>query len=220
VSQGRPGRGWVSNMFNKKPQGTKPFLVNEQASYKFPELGKMPETQLVMLVPARNWQRLPEYIGNYESIALAGRFGAEPGDYEWEWVGDPEAVRWWRRASTGQESLFGLALAVHRGDIVELYGLVEVDEKSPHWSEVIPEEAANAMPSRAKLGARSQGGNEQQILAGLYREYFRGKGMLTQDVAGQPALRRGTVREVERFRDAVIGLIDRAGKVKLPSESR
>ena len=207
-------------MFSKKNKGTKPFLVNEQATYKFADLAKMPESQLVMLVPAQAWQRLPEYIDNYESIGLAGRFGAEPGDYEWEWVTDPEAVRWWRRASTGQESLFGLALAVHRGDNVELYGLVEVDENSPHWSEVIPEEAANSMPDRAKLAARAQGGSEQQILAGLYREYFRNRGMLTLDTPGQLALRRGTIREVERFRDAISGLLDRASKVQLPSEAR
>ncbi len=208
------------NLFGKKVKGTKPFLVNEQAGHKFADLSKMPETQLVMLVPVAAWQRLREYIENYESVSLAGRFGAEPGDYEWEWVADPEAVRWWRRASTGQESLFGMAVAVHRDDFVELYGLVEVDENSPHWSEVIPEEAANAMPGRAKLAARAEGGTEQQILAGLYREYFRNRGMLTLDTPGQMALRRGTIREVERFRDAVNGLLDRASKVKLPSEAR
>jgi len=103
---------------------------------------------------------------------------------------------------------------------VELYGLVEVDENSPHWSEPIPEEAANSMPGRAKLAARSQGGTEQQILAGLYRDYFRGRGMLTMDTKGQLALRRGTIREVERFRDAITSLLERAGKVKLSSEER
>jgi hypothetical protein len=210
----------VLNMFKKDNKGTKPFLVNEQASYKFAGLAKMPETQLVMLVPARTWQRLAEYIADYESIGLAGRFGAEPGDYEWEWVADPEAIRWWRRASSGQESLFGMALAVHRGDVVELYGLVEVDENSPHWVDVIPEEAANSMPGRAKLAARAQGGDEQQILAGLYRDYFRGRGMLTLDVKGQLALRKGTIREVERFRDAINSLIERASKVTLTSEAQ
>ena len=69
------------------------------------------------------------------------------------------------------------------------------------------------MPGRAKLAARAQGGDEQKILAGLYREYFRNKGMLTLDDARQPALRRGTVREVERFRDAVNGLLQRASQV-------
>ena len=61
---------------------------------------------------------------------------------------------------------------------------------------------------------------EQEILCALYRDYFRKKHMLTHDVPGQPALRRGSIREVERFRDAVRGLIDRAEKIKLPSEAR
>jgi len=212
----------VFNPFSKKNKGTQAFVVTEPQTYKFADLASMPESQLVMLVPLRTWQRLPEYIANYESISLAGRFGAEPGDYEWEWVSDPEAIRWWRRAAGGQESLFGMALAVPRGAQVELYGLVEVDENSPHWSEVIPEEASNAMPGRAKLAARAPGqkGTEQEILSLLYREYFRNKGMLTLDKAGELALRRGTIREVERFRDAINGLLERASKVRLPSEAR
>jgi hypothetical protein len=212
----------VTNSFFNQIKGTKPFVVNDHSNYQFAELSKMPETQLVMLVPRRTWQRLPEYILHYEATNLAGRFGAEPGDYEWEWVSNPEALRWWRRASTGQESLFALALAVGRADLVELYGLVEVDEDSPHWAEVIPAEAANGMPDQAKLAARTQGQGrpEAEVLRGLYREYFRRKGMLTLDTPGQLSLRRGTVREVERFRDALRGLIERSGKVKLPSEMR
>ena len=163
---------------------------------------------------------MPEYIDNYEAVGLAGRFGAEVGDYEWEWVPDPEAIRWWRRASTGEVSLFGMALSVTRGDQVELYGLVEVDENSPHWAEVIPEEAANAMPNQARSNARTSRTGELIVLRNLYMDYFRGKKMLTLDKPGQPALRRGTIREVERFRDAIRALIDRASKVILPSESR
>ncbi len=207
-------------LFGNKNKGTKPFLVNDHGNYKFTDLPKMPESQVVMLIPRQAWQRLPEYIATYESIGLAGRFGAEPGDYEWEYVSNPEALRWWRRASTGEESLFGMAVAIHRGDLVELYGLVEVDEHSPHWAEVIPEEAANGMPGQAKLASRSEGRAEEEVLFDLYREYFRKKGMLTLDTAGQVALRRGTIREVERFRDALRGLVERAGKVRLPSESR
>jgi hypothetical protein len=210
----------VFKLFGPKNKGTGPFLVNDHANYSFADLGQMPETQMVMLVPRRTWQRLAEYIANFESIALAGRFGAQPGDYEWEWVTSPEAVRWWRRASTGQESLFGMAVAVHRGELIELYGLVEVDENSPHWSEVIPEEAANGMPNQAKLISRNEGRAEQDVLFQLYREYFRKRGMLTLDTHGQPALRRGTIREVERFRDALRGLIERAGRVRLTSDTR
>jgi hypothetical protein len=196
----------------------KPFLVNENPNYKFAELHRMPETQLVMLVPRRNWLRLAEYIPAYEAVNLAGRFGADPGDYEWEWISDPEAVRWWRRAPTGYESLCGMALAVHRRELVELYGLVEIDETSPFWAEVIPEEAANPLPLQAKTIARQRNRPEQEILAELYREYFRGRGMLTMMRPGQPALRQGTIREVERFRDALKGLLERAARTNLPSE--
>lgn len=207
-------------LFGPKHKGTGPFLVNDHPNYHFADLGQMPETQLVMLVNRRTWQRLPEYVANYEALALAGQFGAQPGDYEWEWVASPEAIRWWRRAATGQESLFGMAVAVHRSEMIELYGLVEVEENSPHWAEVIPEEAANGMPSQAKLVARSEDRSEQDILAGLYREYFRKRGMLTLDTPGQLALRRGTIREVERFRDAMRALIERSTRVRLPSDIR
>jgi hypothetical protein len=202
-----------------RDKSARPFLVNDHANYKFSELAKMPETQLVMLVPLPAWLRLHEYIPAYEDVSLAGRFGAEAGDFEWEWVSNPEAIRWWRRNSVGSESLFGMAVAVRREDKVELYGLVEVDEESPHWPEVIPEEAANAMPGQAKVIARRDDRPEQEVLFELYRDYFRSKGMLTQDEPGQPALRRGTIREVERFRDAIRALLDRSSRERLPMDS-
>jgi hypothetical protein len=197
---------------------TKPFLVNEHLNHKFTALSQMPETQLVLLWQRRSWVRLGEYIPAYEAVNLAGRFGADPGDYEWEWLPDPEGIRWWRRDATGRESLFGLAVAVHRNDLVELYGLVEVDETSPFWADVIPEEAVNAMPLQAKLIARQQSRPEKDVLYELYKEYFKSRGMLTLQQPGQPACRRGTVREVERFRDAIKALIDRASQTSLPSE--
>lgn len=207
-------------MFSKKTKPVQPFLVNENPNHRFPELTKMPETQLVMLVPRRTWMRLGEYIQVFEAVHLAGRFGADPGDYEWEWIPDPEGFRWWRRALTGFEFLFGLAVAVPRGEVMELYGLVEVDESGPFWPDVIPEEASNAMPAQAKLMARQQGRSENEVLGELYREYFKNKGMLTQARPGQPALRRGTIREVERFRDSTKALLERAGRAVLPSEMR
>ncbi len=191
---------------------SKPFLVNDHPNHQFADLAQMPETQLVMLVPRDAWLRLRDYIENNEAVTLVGRFGAGPGSYEWEWIDDPEAVRWWRRDSSGAESLFGMAVAVHGDDEVELYGLVEVDEDSPHWAEVIPEEVANALPTQAKVRTRAQGVAERVALFDLYREYFRNKGMLTQDQPGEMALRRGTIREVERFRDALRSLLERADK--------
>lgn len=198
----------------------KPFLVNENPEYRFSELANMPEAQLVMLVPRRFWQRLAEYINTFEAVTLAGRFGADPGDYEWEWLTDPEGVRWWRRAKNGRESLFGMVVGLRKAENIEVYGMVSVDERSPFWAEVIPEEASNPMPAQAKLMAR-QGHyrSEQEALAELYRDYFRNRGMLTEDEPGQLAHRKGTIREVERFRDAFKQLIERAVRAALPSET-
>lgn len=197
----------------------KPFLVNENPNYKFAELVKMPETQLVMLAPLRMWQRLAEYINTFEAVSLAGRFGADPGDYEWEWLDNPEAVRWWRRNQEGYESLFGMAVGVRRRDMVELYGIVDVDDSSPFFADVIPDEAINPMPMRAKLIARERNRREEDVLAELYREYFRSKGMLTSDHSGEASTRRGTIREVERFQASLKGLFERSTKATLPSET-
>ena len=41
---------------------------------------------------------------------------------------------------------------------------------------------------------------------------------LALEYPGQPAVRKGTVREAERFRDALKALIDRSTKTALPSE--
>lgn len=195
----------------------KSFLVNEHPTYRFAELARIPETQLVMLVPLRVWDRAGEYINAFEAVSLAGRFGADPGDYEWEWLSDPEAVRWWRRNKEGVESLFGMSVGVRRKEMVELYGMVDVDESSPFWEEVIPEEAIGPMPTRARLIARDTRRPEEQVLKDLYREYFRSKGMLSHDARGQ-STRRGTIREVERFQAALKALFERVANASLPSE--
>jgi len=211
-------------MFLKRETRPKQFktppsvLVNLNPNYHFAELPRMPETQLVMTLPRRVWERLGEYIPAYEAVQLAGRFGADPGDYEWEWLSNPEGIRWWRRNITGEESLCGLAVAVRRGDIVELYGLVEIDENSPFWTEAIPEEAANAMPRQADLLARNEGRSEEEALAELYRDYYRSRGMLTMQQPGMPVCRKGSAREVDRFADAIKALVERALRSDLPSE--
>ena len=188
----------------------KPFLVNDQPDHNFASLKLMPETQLVMLVPRPAWQNLAEYIPAYEAVELAGRFGASPGDYEWEWIKDPESIRWWRRATNGFEHLWGMAIAAPVSAGVELYGLVEIDEKSPFWTEVIPEEAALGLPVQAKNMARDGKRSEVAILVDLYRDYMKQRGLLTQLQPGRPACRRGSIREVELFRDAMKALFKRA----------
>lgn len=186
------------------------FIVNDQPTHVYTSLKLMPETQLLMLLPPAAWMRLAQYIPAVEAAELAGRFGASPGEYEWEWIAKPQSLRWWRRGVNGFEHLWGMAAGVPVKEGVELYGLVEIDETSPFWSEAIPDEVGLAMPMQARLIAREGHRSEEDLLAELYRNYFAKCGQLTQMQPGGPACRKGTVQEVEIFRDAIKGLLKRA----------
>ena len=194
-------------------------LVNDRPQHRFSRLRDIPETQLTMLISQRVWSRMREYIPAFEAVTLAGRFGADPGDFEWEWVADPQGLRWWRRAVDGSEYLFGMVAAVPAGDDVELYGMVSVDEDSVFWPDVVSSAILPELNDRAHLIARDDhSANESQILAQLRRDHYRHRGLLTYDVPGEPAIRRGTVREVERLQTALHGLLSRCASAVLPSE--
>ncbi|MBL8093406.1 MAG: hypothetical protein JNL73_04500 [Anaerolineales bacterium] len=199
----------------------KSFIVSDNARHRFSRLRDIPETQLTLLVPHRVWGRLQEYVQSYEAVALAGRFGADPGDFEWEWVAEPEGLRWWRRATDGTEYLFGLAAAVHTAAGVELYGMVSVDEASVFWADVVSSAILPELNDRARLIAHDRHlDDDSQALAQLRREHYRARGLLTHDVPGELAIRCGTIREVERLQIALQGLLDRCAGATLPSEAR
>lgn len=212
-------------------QQTKPFLVNDHPAHRYSRLTDIPETQLLMLVPVATWARLPEYISSFEAVTLAGRFGADPGDYEWEWVEDPPGLRWWRRSGEGSEALFGMAVGIRIQarttglfgggapvpDQIELYAMVSVGEDSPFWSEAISEAVVDELHYNARSLANERHLEFEQALARLRREHYQARGMLTDP--GPPAVRKGTVREVERFQAALRGLFARATAATLPSET-
>jgi hypothetical protein len=167
------------------------------------------------VIPRRSWVRLAEYIPAYEAVNLAGRFGADPGDYEWEWLSDPEGIRWWRRDATGRESLFGMAVAVHRNDLVELYGLVEVDETSSFWADVIPEEGQRDAAS-GQTCLSQQNRPERCLVRPGPRVCRVADAHLQQP--GQPLWPRHCPRG-RAFHDALKALIERASHISLPSEA-
>lgn len=207
-----------TDMLTPKPQPNpapeikpdKPFLVNDQPAHAFASLKLIPETQLVMLVPREAWRRLAQYIPAVEAVQLAGRFGAAVGEYEWEWISDPESIRWWRRSLNGFEHLWGMAVGLPVKEGVEIYGMVEIDEASPFWPEAIPDEAGLELPVRAQVVARSDPRPAEAILVGLYRDYYKARGLLTQLRPGQAACRKGVEEEVALFRDAIKALLKRA----------
>ncbi len=197
------------------------FLVNERPQHRFSKLREIPETQLTMLASKSVWGRLHEYVQSFEAVTLAGRFGADPGDFEWEWVAEPVGLRWWRRAVDGTEYLFGAAAAVIVPDGVELYGMVTVDETSVFWPDVVSSAILSELNDRARRIALDEHLDDDHItLARLRRDHYRNRGLLTVDVPGEPAVRCGTIREVERFQSALQGLLGRCASSVLPSEAR
>jgi hypothetical protein len=210
---------------------TKPFLVNDHPGHRYSRLNEIPETQLLMLVPVATWARLPEYINSFEAFTLAGRFGADPGDFEWEWVDDPPGLRWWRRTGEGIETMFGMAVGIHvqprttglfgggapQPAQVELYAMVSVSEDSPFWSEAVAEAVVDELQFTARSLANERHLDFDQTLNMLCREHYQMRGMITDP--GPPAVRKGTVREVERFQAALRGMFARAAAATLPSET-
>ena len=185
------------------------FLVNDHPAHRFSKLHENPEAQLVMLVPGQTWERVRLHIQRYESIALAGRFGAMPGEYEWEWVNEPEGIRWWRRAGDGNEYLFGVVAAIRRLQGVELYGMVTVDENSPFWADVVAGVLIAELNDRARQMTEERYMTANQALRQLRREHYRSRDLLTIDRQDKTMVRRGTIREVERFQTALKKLFDR-----------
>ena len=112
-----------------------------------------------------------------------------------------------------------MVAAVPVGDDVELYGMVSVDEDSVFWPDVVSSAILSELNDRAHLIARDDhAASEAAVLAQLRRDHYRHRGLLTRDVPNEPAIRRGTVREVERLQTALHGLLSRCSTAVLPSE--
>ncbi len=186
------------------------FLVNEHPAHRFSKLAENPEAQLVMLIPGITWDRVRAHIQRYEAISLAGRFGADPGHFEWEWVDEPEGARWWRRSLDGTEHLFGVLAAIQRPQGVELYGMVSVDEASPFWADVVAGVMIAELNDRAKRLTEERYVDANQALRQLRREHYRYRDLLMVDQSDSLLVRRGTIREVERFQAAIKKLFDKS----------
>ena len=84
-------------------------------------------------------------------------------------------------------------------------------------------EVAHRIGEIVAAGAAAAGGDGDDLRRLVERQapgVIRPVAAYDKGIGGEPALRRGTIREVERFRDAINGLLERASKVKLPSEAR
>ena len=106
-------------------------VVNLNPQHTFVGLAELPEAQLMFLIPRALWQHILAYVPRFEAIELAGQFGAEPGEYEWEMIAEPQGLKWWRRDTLGNVAYFAAIIAPHpETDPVEGFGLIDIASNS------------------------------------------------------------------------------------------
>jgi hypothetical protein len=193
------------------------FVLNLAPQHAFAALAQWPEAQLLLLVPQAIWQRARQYVPRFEAAALAGRFGANPGEYEWEVLEQPQGFKWLRRTPKGDAAYCSFAVtAAPAADPVEVYGLIDVGSDSPWWFDAI--EDMSPLLHQSDSVARSHGLDVESVRLEMSLDEYRRRELLTAEPGpGEPAWRIGDQAEVKRFRDALIGLLERARKANLGS---
>lgn len=193
---------------------TPEFVLNLAPQHSFSALSEWPEAQLLLLVPPPIWARARAHVPQYEDVSLAGRFGANPGEYEWELLEQPPGFKWLRRTAEGDAAYFGLAVTSDpAADPVEVYGLIDIGSDTNWWFD--GSDDISAIMTQSESIVRLRGGDLEAIRIQMSLNEYRRRRLLTAEPAGEePAWRLGAEHEVRRFRDALVGLLDRAHKVQ------
>ncbi|MBI3362287.1 MAG: hypothetical protein HY023_14390 [Chloroflexi bacterium] len=193
-------------------------VVNLTPQHQFSALHDWPETQLLLLVPRKIWARAQSYVPQFEDVKLAGRFGADPGDFEWEILPQPQGFKWWRRTTRGDASYFGVLITPNaEADMLEAYGMLDIGSDSAWWFDAI--EDIGALYGRSDLIAKDEGVAVEDARLFVSLEEYRQRDMLTADLTDtEPAWRIGNKAEVLKLKEAMIGLFERARTATLAQE--
>jgi len=182
---------------------------------------QMPESQLQMIVPRALWQRTRAYIPHFEAVHLAGRFGADVGDYEWELLDQPHGLKWWRRTTMGDAAYCAAILVPDPNlDPVEAFGIIDIASDTPWWFDAIVNEGL--IQGRGEAFARQNkiSIDEGRVLASIQEEYQPRELLTATPDQDGIAWRCGDLAEVTLLKEAIVGLINRANKATLPAETR
>ena len=87
--------------------------------------------------------------------------------------------------------------------------MVTVDENSPFWADVVAGVLIAELNDRARQMTEERYMTANQALRQLRREHYRSRDLLTVDRQDKTMVRRGTIREVEKFQAALKKLFDR-----------
>lgn len=196
-------------------------VINLAPQHKFKGLKDWPEAQLLLQMPRVLWNRTRQYVPHFEAVSLAGRFGADQGDYEWELISEPQGFKWWRRTVAGDAAYTAFIVAPDvSGDLVEIFGLIDIASDSPWWYDAIDD--AVRIETRGETFARQNHlSTEQGKIFVSIRDEYRPRRLLTADRdENGVAWRVGSQEEVERLKEAFVGLVNRARTASLPDEVR
>lgn len=190
-------------------------------NYVYKTASQMPESQLQMIVPRALWLRVRAYIPHFEAVHLAGRFGADLGDYEWELLDQPHGLKWWRRTTMGDAAYCAAILAPDPNlDPVEAFGVIDIASDTPWWFDAVMN--IGLIQGRGEAFAREHkiSVDEGRVLASIQEEYQPHELLTATPDQDGIAWRCGDLAEVTLLKEATLGLINRAHKATLPSEVR
>lgn len=195
-------------------------VINLAPQHKFRGLGKWPEAQLLLLMPRVLWNRTRVYVPHFEAVNLAGRFGADPGDYEWEVLNEPQGFKWWRRTVGGDPAYCAAILAPDvSADPVEVFGMIDIASDTPWWFDAIDDMVKIEMRGDTLAHQRRINEQEAQVLVSIRDEYGPRHLITAERDENGVAWRVGSPEEVEKLKDAFVGLVNRARTAVLPEEA-
>lgn len=195
-------------------------VINLAPQHKFKGIKDWPEAQLMLLMPRVLWNRTRVYVPYFEAVHLAGRFGADPGDFEWEVLPEPQGFKWWRRTVSGDAAYSAFVVAPDVStDPVEVFGMVDIASDTPWWFDAIDDMVRIDM--RGDTYARQNGLTELQgrVLISLRDEYTPRRLVTTPKDEHGVAWRVGAPEEVEKLKEAFVSLVNRARTATLPDEA-
>ncbi|HKZ70732.1 MAG TPA: hypothetical protein VJ020_11670 [Anaerolineales bacterium] len=196
-------------------------VINLAPQHKFKSLSKWPEAQLMLLMPRVLWNRARLYVPHFEAVNLAGRFGADPGDYEWEVISEPQGFKWWRRTISGDAAYCAFIVAPDVSiDPVEVFGIIDIASDSPWWFEGIDDLIRIEMRGDTLARQRKITEHEAKVIISLRDEYAPRKMITAAKDENGLAWRVGSPEEVEKLKETFVGLANRARTAVLPDEAR
>ncbi len=213
----------MTGIFGSKPSTPPPpnkrTVINLSPKHKFKWLAKFPEAQLLLAVPKAVWTRTRAYVPHYEAVNLAGRFGADPGDYEWEVFDNPQGLKWWRRTVGGDPAYYAAVLAPNTDlDTIELFGLIDIASDSPWWFDSIFDMAKINKRAVTISRQKNLAIEKIEVLVSIEDEYKPRNLLTTAKDENGIAWRVGDIDEVTLLQNALLGLFDRARSATLPGE--